>query len=168
MPDQELSQYLAYLSRHPPIGGCAWSKLDRSTTRISQRSIGAFWSVLRRRAGPLHGRTGRAGTAQRAGTDKNIDKLVTRGLVQRATDPHDSRKVLVFISDFGLKTAARLKARVDAHHDSIEELLGPQKTTGNSNGCSGISSDTSAATIQPAVATQPTLAQLRHERHHGD
>ena len=30
---------------------------------------------------------------------KNIDKLVSRGLVQRAVDAQDSRKVLVFISD---------------------------------------------------------------------
>ena len=59
---------------------------------------------------------------------KNIDKLVSRGLVQRSVDAQDSRKVLVFISDMGLKTAAWLKKRVDAHHHSIEEALGPQKT----------------------------------------
>ena len=58
---------------------------------------------------------------------KNIDKLVSRGLVQRAVDAQDSRKVLVFISDLGLKTAMWLKERVDAHHHSIEAALGPQK-----------------------------------------
>ena len=52
---------------------------------------------------------------------------MSRGLVQRAVDAQDSRKVLVFISDLGLKTAMWLKERVDAHHHSIEAALGPQK-----------------------------------------
>ena len=60
---------------------------------------------------------------------KNIDKLVSRGLVQRAADVTDNRKVLVYISDTGLETMARLKKRVDAHHDGIEEALGPRKTS---------------------------------------
>ena len=59
---------------------------------------------------------------------KNIDRLVSRGLVQRAADAHDSRKVLVFISDLGLEVVARLRERVDAHHSSIEEALGARKT----------------------------------------
>ena len=60
---------------------------------------------------------------------KNIDKLVSRGVVQRAADELDSRKVLVFISDLGLEVVARLGERVDAHHDSIEETLGARKTS---------------------------------------
>jgi MarR family transcriptional regulator, organic hydroperoxide resistance regulator len=36
--------------------------------------------------------------------------------------------VLVFISDRGLKTVARLRQRVDAHHDNLEGALGPRKT----------------------------------------
>jgi len=59
---------------------------------------------------------------------KNIDRPISRGVVQRAADAVDNRKVLVFISDLGLETVARLKERVDAHHDSLEEALGPRKT----------------------------------------
>ena len=59
---------------------------------------------------------------------KNIDKLVSRGVVQRAADSRDNRKVLVYISDLGLEVLARIKERVDAHHSSIEEALGPRKT----------------------------------------
>lgn len=59
---------------------------------------------------------------------KNIDKLVSRGVVQRAADPGDNRRVLVYISDLGLETVARLKRRVDAHHETIEEALGLRKT----------------------------------------
>jgi DNA-binding MarR family transcriptional regulator len=59
---------------------------------------------------------------------KNIDKLVSRGLVQRAADENDSRKVLVFITDRGLDTVGRLQEHVDAHHDSLESALGPRRT----------------------------------------
>jgi len=59
---------------------------------------------------------------------KNIDKLVSRGLVQRAAHRQDSRKVLVYISDLGLDMVSRLKRSVDAHHDALEEALGPRKT----------------------------------------
>ena len=59
---------------------------------------------------------------------KNIDKLVSRGVVQRAADETDNRRVLVFISDFGLEVVARLTERVDAVHESIETALGPRKT----------------------------------------
>jgi MarR family transcriptional regulator, organic hydroperoxide resistance regulator len=58
---------------------------------------------------------------------KNIDRLVSRGVVQRAIDSLDNRRVLVFISDLGLEVVARLKRRVDAHHNNIEEALGPRK-----------------------------------------
>ena len=37
---------------------------------------------------------------------KNIDRLISRGVVQRAADAVDNRKVLVFISDLGLETVA--------------------------------------------------------------
>lgn len=59
---------------------------------------------------------------------KSIDKLVSRGVVQRAADEEDNRRVLVFISDLGLDVVARLRKRVDAHHETIEEALGPRKT----------------------------------------
>ena len=51
-----------------------------------------------------------------------------RALVHRAADEQDSRRVLVFITDLGLKSVARLKRRVDAHHNDLEEALGPRKT----------------------------------------
>ena len=54
---------------------------------------------------------------------------MSRGVVQRATDPDDNRRVQVFISDLGLETVVRLKRRVDAHHETIEEALGPRKTS---------------------------------------
>lgn len=58
---------------------------------------------------------------------KNIDRLVSRSLVQRATDLQDNRKVLVHISDTGLQMLQRLKVHVDAHHGTLEEAMGPRK-----------------------------------------
>ena len=59
---------------------------------------------------------------------KNMDKLVSRGVVQRAADEFDNRKVLVFISDLGLEVVERLSEHIDAHHRSLEDALGPRKT----------------------------------------
>jgi DNA-binding MarR family transcriptional regulator len=59
---------------------------------------------------------------------KNMDKLVSRGMVFRAVDTQDSRKVLAYITDLGLRSLERLRKRVDSHHGSIEEALGPRKT----------------------------------------
>jgi len=58
---------------------------------------------------------------------KNIDRLVSRNLVQRAADAQDNRKVLVYISDLGLEVVSRLKISVDAHHGALEEAMGPRK-----------------------------------------
>ena len=57
---------------------------------------------------------------------KNMDKLVSRGVVQRAADEFDNRKVLVFISDLGLEVVGRLSEHIDAHHRSLEDALGPR------------------------------------------
>lgn len=128
MPEQDLSQYLSYLlasaNRHMRIG---------LTTSIGDEEFSEeHWRILQvlsdeqgRSMGELAERVLMNGPA----LTKNIDKLVSRGVVQRAADAVDSRKVLVFISDLGLETVARLKERVDAHHDSLEEAFGPRKTS---------------------------------------
>ncbi|MDB5943290.1 MAG: transcriptional regulator, MarR family [Ramlibacter sp.] len=59
---------------------------------------------------------------------KNIDRLVAQGLVHRAADPSDNRKVLVFITDRGMVQTSLLTHGVDAHHSAIEEALGKRKT----------------------------------------
>lgn len=128
MPDQELSQYLAYLlaSAHRSMRlGLSESIDHKELTEEHWRILHVLSDEQGRSMGELAEQVLLNGPA----LTKNIDKLVSRGLVQRAADPHDSRKVLVFISDLGLETAARLKARVDAHHHSIEGALGPHKTT---------------------------------------
>jgi DNA-binding MarR family transcriptional regulator len=135
MAEQDLSQYLAFLlasaHRHMRIG--LGQSIGQSTSQVNggQEFTEEHWRILQvlsdeqgRSMGDLAERVLLNGPA----LTKNIDKLVSRGVVQRAADPGDNRKVLVYISDLGLETVAHLKRRVDAHHESIEEALGPRKT----------------------------------------
>jgi DNA-binding MarR family transcriptional regulator len=59
---------------------------------------------------------------------KTIDRMVSGALVHRRADPEDSRRVLVYISDHGLALVARLKERVDQHHEAIDNAVGSRKT----------------------------------------
>jgi DNA-binding MarR family transcriptional regulator len=128
MPDTDLSQYLAYLlaSAHRQMKiGIAQSIADEDVNEEHWRILQAVSDEKGHSMGELAERVLLNGPA----LTKNIDRLVSRGLVQRAADARDSRKVLVYISDRGLEVVARLKQSVDAHHDSIEEALGPRNTS---------------------------------------
>lgn len=127
MAEQDISKYLAFLlasaHKHMRIG-LGQSIGDEPFNEEHWRILQVLSDEQGRSMGELAGRVLLNGPA----LTKNIDKLVSHGVVQRAPDPGDSRKVLVYISDLGLETVARLKQRVDAHHDTIEEALGPRKT----------------------------------------
>lgn len=128
MPDQDISNYLAYLlasaNRRMRIG-LAQSIADEEVNEEHWRIL----QVLSNEQGRSMGDLAEAVLLNHPALTKNIDKLVSKGLVQRAADAHDSRKVLVYISDLGLETIARLRKSVDAHHDGIETALGARKTT---------------------------------------
>lgn len=126
MPDQDISQYLAYLlaSAHRRMrAGLAESIADKNITEEHWRIL----QVLSDEKGMSMGQLAEAALLNHPALTKNIDKLVSRGLVQRAADDEDSRKVLVYISDRGLEAFRRLKKSVDAHHEAIEEAMGPRK-----------------------------------------
>jgi DNA-binding MarR family transcriptional regulator len=128
MPDHDLSQYLAYLlaSAHRQMRiGIAQSIADEDVNEEHWRIL----EVVADEQGHSMGELAEKVLLNNPALTKNIDKLVSRGLVQRAQDERDSRKVLVYISDRGLEMVARLKVSVDAHHDVIEEALGPRKTS---------------------------------------
>ncbi len=120
MPDHDLSQYLAYLlaSAHRQMRiGIAQSIADEEVNEEHWRIL----EVVADEQGHSMGELAEKVLLNNPALTKNIDKLVSRGLVQR--------KVLVYISDRGLEMVARLKVSVDAHHDVIEEALGPRKTS---------------------------------------
>ena len=127
MPDQDISHYLAYLlasaNRRMHLG-LAQSIAAEEVTAEHWRIL----HVLSDEKGRSMGELAELVLLNHPALTKNIDKLVSRGLVHRAADAKDSRRVLVYISDLGLETVARLKKNVDSHHDSIADTLGARKT----------------------------------------
>jgi DNA-binding MarR family transcriptional regulator len=55
---------------------------------------------------------------------KLVDRMVGQSLVQRAADPEDSRRVLVYATDAGLALLSELQGKVDRHHAALQALLG--------------------------------------------
>ena len=55
---------------------------------------------------------------------KLVDRMVGKSLVQRAADPEDSRRVLVYVTDAGLALLQELQSKVDGHHAALQTLLG--------------------------------------------
>jgi DNA-binding MarR family transcriptional regulator len=165
MPGQELADYLAYIlaSAHRSMRmGLSESIDDSDLTEEHWRIL----HVLSDEQGRSMGELAEQALLNGPALTKNIDKLVSRGLVQRAVDAQDSRKVLVFISDVGLKTAKWLNERVDAHHHSIEAALGPQKMMQlkrllRSFAVTSASASSGSPRVSARAASTPTLAASR-------
>ena len=126
MPDQDLSEYLAYLlasaNRRMHIG-LAQSIAAEEVTEEQWRIL----QLLSDERGRSMGDLAELVLMNHPALTKNIDRLVSRNLVQRAADAQDNRKVLVYVSDLGLEVVSRLKKSVDAHHGVLEVAMGPRK-----------------------------------------
>ena len=57
---------------------------------------------------------------------KLVDRLVADALVQRAPDPQDLRRVLVYISDPGLQLVTGLRDKVRRQRSALEASLGEE------------------------------------------
>jgi DNA-binding MarR family transcriptional regulator len=126
MAVQKISEYLGYLlasANRQMRSGIAGSIAEEGVTEEHWRVL----LVLSDEQGHSMGELAETVLMNHPALTKNIDKLVSRGLVQRAPDASDSRKVLIFISDLGLDLLARLKTRIDALHRSTDEALGARK-----------------------------------------
>jgi DNA-binding MarR family transcriptional regulator len=125
--EQAISQYLSYLlasaNRRVHVG------LTRSiaTEEVTEEHW-RILHVLSDERGRSMGDLAELVLLNSPALTKNIDKLVSKGLVQRAADAQDSRRVLVYISELGLETFARLNKTVDAHHQTMTRILGARKT----------------------------------------
>jgi DNA-binding MarR family transcriptional regulator len=126
MPEQDISEYLAYLlasaNRRMHLGlaqSIAAEEVSEEQWRILQ--------VLSDERGRSMGELAELVLMNHPALTKNIDRLVGRSLVQRAADASDNRKVLVYVSDLGLETVSRLKKSVDAHHGAVEGSMGQRK-----------------------------------------
>ena len=85
------------------------------------------WRVLRRLAdaeGHTMGELAERMEMNPPTLTKLIDRMVGKSLVQRAADPEDSRRVLVYATDAGLALLQELQQRVDRHQAALGSLLG--------------------------------------------
>ena len=56
---------------------------------------------------------------------KMIDRMVADGLVHRAPDEADQRRVLVYLTDRGAALVSQLTRKVKAHEAEAKALIGP-------------------------------------------
>ncbi len=109
------------------------SEASRRATADLERVLGPegvqveFWRVLE----VLADESGRSMSAlaevlsmKLPSLSKLIDRMVASALVQRAPDPLDQRRVLVYISDLGLARVRQLQGTVKRQRSSLESSLG--------------------------------------------
>ncbi len=121
------------MSRPTPHLGLLLERAGRVVGERLSRSIGRegttsdHWRVLRHlanEAGHTMGEIAERLEMNPPTLTKLVDRMVDKSLVQRAADPEDSRRVLVYVTDAGLALLQELQSKVDRHHAALQTLLG--------------------------------------------
>jgi DNA-binding MarR family transcriptional regulator len=121
------------MSRHDPPLALLLERASRSVAERLARSIGLdgitsdHWRVLRvlsDEAGHAMGEIAERLAINPPTLTKLVDRMVGKSLAQRAADPEDSRRVLVYATDSGLELLRELQPRIDQHHAALRDLLG--------------------------------------------
>ena len=150
MPDQNISEYLAYLlaSAHRRMRvGLSQSIASEDVTEEQWRIL----QVLSDEQGRSMGELAEVVLMNHPALTKNIDKLVSRGLVQRAADAHDSRKVLVVLVSAG----GQVTHKVVEQPDGIDAAVLRQAASYVNAEFSG---------LRISEVREALLARLREER----
>jgi DNA-binding MarR family transcriptional regulator len=126
MAAEPISNYLAYLLAQANRQMSAQMERALSEEGV-QTEHWRILEVLSDEQGRSMGDLATAVLMNHPALTKTLDRIVSRGLVHRRADPADSRRVLVYITDQGLELVARLRARVDEHHDVVSAAVGPRK-----------------------------------------
>lgn len=123
--DEPISNYLAYLVAHAhrllhvDLQKC----LNEEGVQVEQWRV---LEVLSDSQGRSMGDLANVVLMNHPALTKMIDKMVANGLIHRALDPHDQRRVLVYITDMGMELAHRVRDRVEDRNMALEDDLGPQ------------------------------------------
>jgi len=78
---------------------------------------------LGRRGTASQAELGRLLLLEKSWVSRAVDRLVQRGLVEKAPSPHDGRGVLLTLSASGSSEAARIEALLDEHASSVLQRL---------------------------------------------
>lgn len=127
MPDPELFDSLPYLlaQAHRNVHGALDRVLREENVPVEQWRI---LTVLSDGEGRAMSELSRQVLMNLPALSKTVDRMVSAALVHRKQDPVDSRRVLVFITDFGLELVARCNARVGTLEKTLTEKLGSWET----------------------------------------
>jgi DNA-binding MarR family transcriptional regulator len=121
------------MRRHDPHLALLLERASRAVADRLSRSIGLdgttsdHWRVLKHLADEVGHPMGEVAERLQINPPtltKLIDRMVGKSLVQRAADPEDSRRVLVYATDAGLDLLRELQPRIEEHHAALRSLLG--------------------------------------------
>lgn len=123
MSDEPISSYLAYLVAHAhrKLHGDLERGLQEEGVSVEQWRV---LEVLGDRQGRSMGELAELVLMNHPALTKMTDRMVARGLVLRAPDPADQRRVLVYVTDRGLELCDRVKGHVQSQNAALEEHLG--------------------------------------------
>lgn len=127
MSEKHISDYLAYLVAHAhrKLHGQLERSLQAESVSVEQWRM---LEILSDGEGRSMGEIADLALMNHPALTKMTDRMVARGLVHRAPDDSDQRRVLVFLTDRGAETVKRVRAHVESHNAEIEEHLGPRET----------------------------------------
>lgn len=122
-----ISNYLAYLVAHAHrrLHGDLEKALQDEGVSVEQWRM---LEILSDRQGRSMGEIAELALMNHPTLTKMTDRMVARGLVHRAPDAADQRRVLVYVTDMGLELFERIKERADSQNTALEERLGPRRT----------------------------------------
>ncbi len=123
MTERTIRDYLAYLvaQTHRKLHGDLERNLQSEGVSVEQWRM---LEVLNDRQGRSMGEIADLVLMNHPALTKMTDRMVARGLVHRAPDPEDQRRVLVYVTDFGLELVERVRDHVEDQNSILEEHLG--------------------------------------------
>lgn len=124
MPEQAQTDRLAYLiaKLHRFVNNGLESRLQEQGFSVEQ------WRVLEtlsHRDGCPMGELANAVLMNHPALTKMIDRMVSSGLVHRAPDPADQRRVLVYGTERGIVAMQKLRSIVAEYEGGLNRLLDP-------------------------------------------
>ena len=124
MPEQAQTDRLAYLiaKLHRFVNNGLESRLQEQGFSVEQ------WRVLEtlsHRDGCPMGELANAVLMNHPALTKMIDRMVSSGLVHRAPDPADQRRVLVYGTERGIVAMQKLRSVVAEYEGGLNRLLDP-------------------------------------------